>query len=49
MRAIESFQATWREHAARNPVRHRVNWIAAVPLLILFLLFVVVTIQSLSG
>lgn len=46
---IESFQENWREHAAQSPVEHRVNWTVAVPLLILLLLFVVVTVQSLSG
>jgi len=47
--AIETFQESWRECATDSPVRHRVNWLAAIPLLILFLLFIVVTVQTLSG
>ncbi len=46
---IEDFQKKWRERAADTPARRRVNWVAAVPLLILLALFVVVTVQSLSG
>ena len=47
--AIETFQDSWRERAADAPVRHGVNWRAAIPLLILFLLFIFVTVQSLFG
>lgn len=47
--AIESFQQGWRERATDAPVTHRVNWVAAIPLLILFVLFVVVTVNSLFG
>lgn len=47
--AIEAFQEQWRERAADAPARRGINWVVAVPLLILILLFVVVTIQSLSG
>jgi hypothetical protein len=46
---IEAFQQTWRERAAENPAPRRLNWAAAVPLLILLILFLAVTIQSLSG
>lgn len=46
---IEAFQERWREHASEAPVTHRVNWFAAVPLLILLVAFVFVTLQSLSG
>ena len=48
-RVIETFQAQWRQHARTNPVDQGINWTLAVPLLILFVLFVVVTLNSIIG
>lgn len=46
---IEAFQADWRRRAADAPVQHRINWAAAIPLLVLLLLFIAVTVYSLTG
>ncbi len=47
---IDTFQKRWRDrdHAGGGPVEHKVNWILAVPLLLLIGLFVAVTIQSIA-
>jgi hypothetical protein len=43
---IDTFQKGWCDHAGSGPVEHRVNWVLVVPLLVLFGIFVAVTIQS---
>ncbi len=43
---IDSFQKGWCDRAGGSPAEHRVNWVLAIPLLVLFGVFVAVTIQS---
>ena len=43
---IDAFQKGWCDRTGSGPVEHRVNWVLVVPLLVLFGIFVTVTIQS---
>jgi len=43
---IEQFQHRWRQRAGDGQIQHRVNWVVAVPLLVLFGVFIAATIHS---
>ena len=44
---IEEFQQSWREQARQNPVDTQVNWKRVFPFVLILIVFVLVTIQSL--
>lgn len=46
---IDEFQAAWRTQVKQDHVEKKVNWRLISPLLLIFALFVFVTIQSLGG
>ena len=47
--AIDEFQSAWRTQAHQDRVKKKINWRLISPLILIFALFIFVTIQTLRG